>query len=184
MYVYVASFFSGVHITQCFLFEDFQVVWEYPYVKKKTSWSYVFLWENARFTLMLHFEDGHNKGGCLQTKRFLKPGRTFLLDCGTYMQMMTFLWESVHCRGVLTQLRCFAVYSNIILSIWKSRQKNMFTIVPLEIAWGSLQWERSRRKWEMSFCLVLFSFFLFLYLKICFKHSLAIEKLVSNRRTD
>lgn len=30
---------------------------------RKTSWSYVFLWENAHFTLMLHFEDGHNIRG-------------------------------------------------------------------------------------------------------------------------
>lgn len=35
----------------------------------------------------------------------------------------------------------------------------MFTIVPLEIAWESLQGEKPKSKWEMSFWLVLFNIF-------------------------
>lgn len=101
MYVYIASFFSGVHITWCFPFEDFHVVWEYPYLEKLP----VLRRCSFEKMLVLHWyptlKTVITSGGASKLN-FLKPGMTFPWGCKEYMQAI-FLWESGHCRGVLTQ---------------------------------------------------------------------------------
>lgn len=132
MYVYISSFFSRVHITWCFCFEDFYIVWEYPYLEKlpvlrRCSFEKMLILHWCSTLKMLI-----TSGGCLQTKKFLKPGKTFPWDCGAYMQM-TFLWESAHCIDVLTHSVLFCG-----LKYFPSEEKGMFTIVPLGIAWKSV----------------------------------------------
>lgn len=99
-YVYIASFFSRVRITCCFPFEDFHVVWEYPYLEKLPLLRRC----SSEKMLILHWWSTLKtitSGGCPQARNFLKPGRTFPFYHRAYMQTL-FLLESSCCRSIPT----------------------------------------------------------------------------------